>query len=159
LAGAWEYKGKLYDHLVKLKVKPSGIDCHVDAGRRNFFNNNVESNMFWGFEIPAGGHPRDAWQWKWRGGMIYQMQCHGWNMVGVSDCRIAPNDTNNGPGKIGWTDRYCLSKDEHEVHSTVDIETHPDGKLVPKFDAAYQYKGGDWMSYLKAAWHMDPKGS
>jgi len=123
LAGAWEWKGKLYNHLVKLKVDGKGVDCLVDAGHKNFFNNNIAANLFYGFNIPAGAHPKDAYQWSWRGGAIYQMQCHGWNMVGVSDCRIAPNVNKTGHGNVGWTDRYCLSKDEHEVHSNLNVET------------------------------------
>jgi len=84
LSGAWEWKGKLSEHLVKLKVGVKGVDCHVDAGRRNFFNNNLQTNLFWGFVIPSGNHDRNSWQWTWRSGTMYQTNWQGWNLTGVS---------------------------------------------------------------------------
>jgi len=154
LSGAWEWKGKLYEHLVKLKVGAKGVDCHIDAGRRNFFNNNLETNLFWGFVIPPGNHSRNSWQWSWRSGMMYQTNWQGWNLVGVSHCNIEPNTEKTGPGSFSWTDRYCVSKDEHEIHHNLNVVTLPDGKFCPNIDAAYQYKGGDWMTYVKGHWSL-----
>jgi len=55
---------------------------------------------------------------------------------------------------LTWEDKYCLSKDEHEIHHDLTVITLPDGKFCPKLDAAYQYKGADWMSYAKGSWSL-----
>lgn len=154
LAGAWEWKGKLCDNLVKLKVGARGVDCHVDGGRRNLFSDSIATNLWYGFNIPNGPHAMDAWQWSWRGGVIYSGAWRGWNFVGVSDCRGGPNATKTGPGNLGWTDRWCMSKDEHEVHSNVNVDTTTAGGFASDYNVAYQYKGGDWMSYVRGAFNI-----
>jgi len=53
------------------------------------------------------------------------------------------------------------SRDEHEIHSTLNVSTTTEANWETDHDMAYQYKGKDWMTYLRGMWNvrnnMDPR--
>lgn len=153
LAGAWEWKGLLNGALTKLKVGGKGVDCHVDAGRKSFLDNNIHHNFWYSVNVPNKAHPMDVWQWTYKMGSIATWGMYGWNSTSTDELTYSPNATKTGPGAIQLKHKHCYSKNQHEIHFNTDMTTAPGGSMAPEITAAYQFKESDKMSYLKVNWH------